>query len=187
MDKMPNHWVTRLQFFEPDPEWKGCTRNVETPEVVAELHEWFEANKNICEALMPMPELFRNTGSGGCKLKDKDGVEHHVNSWYQDRETNECRLFTEEEKQQLEKSGCSNWYDWALANWGTKLGTYDSRWVEPHMLDFESAWGPPEDKVFQLLADELGVGFKVYGHDEGYEDFEFAADGSFEPRRNQDG
>lgn len=61
----------------------------------------------------------------------------------------------EEKKQQernKEKYGSPNWYDWSVANWGTKWNAYDVRDIEDLETEsgqktlryrFDTAWSPP--------------------------------------------
>jgi hypothetical protein len=53
--------------------------------------------------------------------------------------------------------GSNNWYDWRLANWGTKWNAYDceldaSR-IKQGILEyrFDTAWGPPAGVCRRLL------------------------------------
>ena len=67
------------------------------------------------------------------------------------------------EEANLAKYGYKNWYDWKIANWGTKwdVGGGDS-YVEDIeggvMLTFDSAWSPPIGAYEKLLE----AGFRVY-------------------------
>lgn len=76
--------------------------------------------------------------------------------------------------------GHTNWYDWALANWGTKWNSYSLSWVSelPGVLHFlfDTAWSPPEP-IFQSLAERYpGLVFDVKCFDEGWC---FAGSGQF--------
>lgn len=78
------------------------------------------------------------------------------------------------EEANLHAYGAKNWYDWCVANWGTKwdVGGSESMTtrVDPNTLQvsFDSAWSPPIKAYEQLCAqgfeidayyDESGVGF----------------------------
>lgn len=102
-------------------------------------------------------------------------------------------------KQAKEETGFDNWYDWSLANWGTKWGTYDFKEREradgKYVFEFQSAWSFP-DPVFQKLAKDYpnlvfdvicfdeGGGFGGKGQFNGTDDFrcarEFVTDELFE-------
>jgi hypothetical protein len=58
-------------------------------------------------------------------------------------------------EQLVKKHGFSNWYDWCIANWGTKWGAYDvGEWFHEGTCDgetatatitFTTAWEPPSN------------------------------------------
>lgn len=58
---------------------------------------------------------------------------------------------TKQEKINLEKHGHKNWYDWSIAEWGTKwnASAFDlcDEWEDEYekviMLRFDTAWSPP--------------------------------------------
>jgi hypothetical protein len=51
----------------------------------------------------------------------------------------------------------ANWYDWNIANWGTKWNAYDVNMVDPWEEDqplhynFTTAWSPPEPVMLLLV------------------------------------
>lgn len=158
---MPNHYTTRLVFDKPMSD--------ELKKFLAGLGD---VQGGLCEALMPMPDIVRHTGSGFRKFKGPDGKEVEARSWYEPQGSGlpgrgAARMFTPDEAAELQKIGAANWYDWAAKYWGTKWGTYDSYVEDSESWTCNSAWGPPDEKVFQLLADKFGVGFTIYGRDEG--------------------
>lgn len=66
----------------------------------------------------------------------------------------------------LAKYGYSNWYDWQVANWGTKwdVGGDDgmTQRIDDNTLQasFDSAWAPPTQAYERLI--ELGFYVKAY-------------------------
>ena len=76
-------------------------------------------------------------------------------------DTEKQRLLEAQEKSNLEKYGFKNWYDWNIANWGTKwdfnLENIDR--PDPNTLTaaFDSAWAPPINAYIKLLA----LGFEI--------------------------
>jgi len=54
------------------------------------------------------------------------------------------------------ETGHSGWYEWSVANWGTKWDAYDyeERDAQPgcFVFKFETAWSPPEP-IFEKLAE----------------------------------
>lgn len=71
-----------------------------------------------------------------------------------------------QEKSNLEKYGHKNWYDWNIANWGTKwdVGGDDglTQKLDANTLEasFDSAWAPPCAAYEQLAA--MGFIIKAY-------------------------
>jgi len=150
---MPNHYTTVLIFVdEPTEPLKEFLDSLVRKADPVEL----------CEHLLPMPELLKNTAAGGVGF---DGVQHRT--WYTDHKGTE-RPFTDEERAELAKLGAESWYDWAVKNWGTKWGTYGVSYDDYRTLQFNSAWGPPHKAVFKALFDKFKESFEVYGYDEGY-------------------
>ena len=155
-----------------------------------------DARGGLCEALMPMPDIVRNTGRGFRRFKGPDGKEIEVHAWYEPQGgtsgigggRDNARMFTPEETAELQKIGASNWYDWAARFWGTKWGTYDSAVDGPKEWRCTSAWGPPDDEIFQRLCDKFGIGFTIHGMDEGEDRFTrmgtfFASQAELKPKK----
>lgn len=77
------------------------------------------------------------------------------------REAHEAQV-----KSNLEKYGYANWYDWNVANWGTKwdIGGDDGliQKLDANTLEasFDSAWAPPTQAYEKLI--ELGFYIKAY-------------------------
>lgn len=45
-------------------------------------------------------------------------------------------------KANLDRYGCTNWYDWNIKNWGTKWNASDSE-EKGGKITFQTAWSPP--------------------------------------------
>lgn len=66
-----------------------------------------------------------------------------------------------EKREQLNAANIPNWYDWNIANWGTKWNTYsfESHGVEEYFekqiysIEFQSAWSEPCDDIWLKLAE----------------------------------
>ncbi len=78
-------------------------------------------------------------------------------------------------KENVKNYGHKDWYSWALAEWGTKWGDYETTLVksEPKKIkiSFQTAWGPPAPGLTKIAAKwptlkfdlryyEQGMGFK---------------------------
>lgn len=90
-----------------------------------------EVNEFDFNAVLPCPE----------KLKDND--------WQNNKEVSEANV---------KEYGYSGWYDWNVANWGTKWNSVEARGsnslTEKHTYEytFDTAWSPVGDKVMRLLS-----------------------------------
>lgn len=72
-------------------------------------------------------------------------------------------------KEEREKYGIFNWYDWNIANWGTKWNAY-SQSIKDNTIIFDTAWSSPTpvfDGLVKLIKDDgLDVEFEVVFADE---------------------
>lgn len=78
------------------------------------------------------------------------------------------------------ETGYWGWYDWSIANWGTKWGAYGFviQCEEPLVFKFETAWDFPLP-VFEAIAARFpDLKFRCTTFDEGWN---FAGDGYFNP------
>jgi hypothetical protein len=145
---------------------------------------------DLFEALTPMPEELRNTTSPN-----------------QDEELS---------NQLIEKYGYSNWYAWAVSQWGTKWGDYDADMSEVYQIGktdkytstytYSTAWSPGDEFLmasladqfptmeFHLFYDEPGMGFKGEVVVENgkitnnvYEEYEIECDEDGEPIEDEEG
>lgn len=133
------------------------------------------------ENILPSPKEFEGICSGGCEIEGIDTVEkaapyygwEHITGigpakgkqWISFRfwrETSKDGTRTnvpitlEEARELIAKYGCIGWYDWCIANWGTKWDAYDI--VGPHgnktsaFITFDTAWSPPTPVLEALAA-----------------------------------
>lgn len=78
----------------------------------------------------------------------------------------------------IAETGHKSWYDWSIANWGTKWNSYDFsiKSEAPFTIQFDTAWSFPEP-VFRKMAEMFpGLRFEVVSFDEGWN---FACEGCF--------
>jgi hypothetical protein len=50
----------------------------------------------------------------------------------------------------IEKCGFDNWYDWSIANWGTKWNAYESNAIGDDTIIFQTAWSTPYDAMVTM-------------------------------------
>jgi hypothetical protein len=157
---MPN-WTTNQLIIEGDKD------------KIRELLDFIKGENGVIDfnKIIPMLEILKNTASGGCTIDGKQ-----VTSWYEDASITDWversksqRLFTDEETAELQKIGCTSWYDWCCDHWGTKWNAceasieaeYDG-YVE---LRFDTAWSAPEP-VLEALREkfpnlEISLNFRL--------------------------
>ena len=123
-----------------------------------------EAGYEILNSLYPVPEDLTGMPSMAGTIPDDDPNK-------------------EQKMANLEKYGAVDWYDWSVANWGTKWGDCDTLYhdslnssegdLKTSMYTFETAWGPPQEGIihiaksfkpllFDLRYQEPGMGFCGY-------------------------
>lgn len=106
-------------------------------------------------SFFPCPEELRNTTSG----------------FYSDP-TEQAKLNAQQAANLL-KYGYATWYDWMVANWGTKWDvgneSVDTEYKPGDTeitLTFDSAWSPPLE-FYAKMSDELGFVIKAYYYEPG--------------------
>jgi hypothetical protein len=73
--------------------------------------------------------------------------------------------------------GYDNWYDWQIANWGTKWNAYD-QFFNDNMIEFSTAWSTPYHAITALsvkyptLRFEMEFADEDFGHNVGKYTFE---------------
>lgn len=93
---------------------------------------------DILGSLLPTPRELQETMSGGYG-RNEDGT----------KKPEQIELEAKEQSN-IAKFGHKNWYDWNVANWGTKWGDSDTDLTEYDdsiEFTFESAWSPPESGI----------------------------------------
>jgi hypothetical protein len=120
------------------PDWcyNHATFSHEDPAMIKKLIAGYNKGK-LFDTFVPMPDELRETSSPS--------------------PTNE---------ELVKKYGDSDWYSWAVRNWGTKWDTgqyeYDNITEEEDVkeitLSFDTAWGPPI-KFYDTMCNDLG--FKI--------------------------
>ena len=68
-----------------------------------------------------------------------------------------------------EEFGADNWYDWHLANWGTKWNAYDQYSADgSEVISFNTAWSTPEDAMIALSSKYPELTFHIQYADEDF-------------------
>ena len=121
--------------------------------MIARAAEGF-AKGEFLQTFLPCPEALLNTDS----------------IYYPDSMQDEKAAHDLKESINFKNYGFRNWYDWKVANWGTKwdIGEEDGLTrVNDHELSlaFDSAWSPPIGAYEQLL--DLGFEIEAFYYESG--------------------
>jgi hypothetical protein len=144
------------------PNWTSNSIYAEgSSEQINEFLETIRGENGVLDfnSIIPMPELLKNTGSGACTI---DG--QSVKSWYiveradyANKKPEKTRLFTADEEAQLAEIGHRSWYDWSIANWGTKWNACDPE-IDQHAkektsvrITYSTAWSEPLPILKKLI------------------------------------
>ena len=148
------------------PNW--CSNNLTvtgTKTQIAAFNEWLGKDGLKLNKILPLPKELEGSTSPNPDANGKDA------------------------KALREKFGHDNWYDWQIANWGTKWDI-DAELSEDGdekrlLFNFDTAWSPPTVAIaelsnqfpkltFTLKYCEIGCGFAgeaEYKNGDGYDDY----------------
>jgi hypothetical protein len=173
---MPNHFLT-VGLCGRD--WEALEKaEKETSEVdFAPL-----TGANLCALVKPLPEGLRGIVSSEPpyrvlhKVTREISMDDHVLYGPDKAQWERVEVSKEEQAKLIQEYGASDWYDWQIANWGTKWGTYSLKVHKmggdgsPILIEFQSAWGPPDDAMMRLIEEYLSKNFYLanftwVGHD----------------------
>lgn len=152
---MPNHCCNVLEITGSDSDISSFLENCKT-----------SSKEFSFEALLPIPGRLKESVSGsdsmGYEAKYTDGWKDIAKyPWVRPHLSEESQAavvaFLEQARPQvmeladfykgnIERYGCLSWYEWCLANWGTKWDAYEvevNRDVGLVRLEFLTAWSPP--------------------------------------------
>ncbi len=146
---MPNHISTNFRVTGPTAEVKRFIN---------------DANGNDCllnlDSLLPMPSELRMVSSP-VKIMTQAEIDQQWADWKVAKEAGKVNSFdsdkpfglgiTKETSDSYKtKYGVDNWYDWAIANYGSKWGVYDEgEWnitedgdITSAGISYQTAWSP---------------------------------------------
>lgn len=135
------------------PNW--CANTVEIyhndPVMLERARKGFNEGKLLNE-FMPCPEDLQITAG------------------FLGHDTPEQRELERKEQENIKKYGHKNWYDWQVANWGTKWDVGGDGMEAQDipgglMLTFDSAWSPPCDAYATLV--EMGFSIRAMYYEPG--------------------
>ena len=159
---MPNHVTNKLFLKGSEGDIKRLV------EIVGGDGEAFNVNR-----FFPMPEKLKATSSPARIISDDE-----YSDWLKRKKSGKLTPYeemsngplTQEMSDNLKRVyGHDNWYDWALDNWGSKWGSYDSEYDEElGVFTFLSAWDPPARAIMRLSKLFPHVELKLHYADEAF-------------------
>jgi hypothetical protein len=139
---MPNHCYNVLKLTDNPSKTKETLKSYIKKE---DGEEVFDFNKVI-----KMPE------------------ELNITSTNPDTKTKEGRELKKQQDENIKNHGFKDWYDWSVANWGTKWNSYEN-YMGEDSISFQTAWSPPipvivklaekTKKSWTLMYSEIGCDF----------------------------
>lgn len=150
---MPNHCRNHLHLWGPAEQLTKFVQAVRKDD-----------NTINIAGILPMPEILKGTRSPAINSPDPDPklvewlANGEVTQERYDELVAETRKEYEHNQQAYAETGYTNWYDWSIANWGTKWGDYDhfvdSDGEGHHEFGYHTAWAP-FDNSFWLKVSAL--------------------------------
>lgn len=158
---MPNHVVNRLEIIGHENHIEDLMKSLRS-----------KSDPNVCfdfNSFLPMPKVLREISSPAQIVSKeqfkKDMKEYNrklANPSEQDKFLGITHSITQEMSDSyVARFGGDDWYNWALANWGTKWGAYDTRLIsqEPDdekpqyvrvKIEFQTAWASAGEAIQKL-------------------------------------
>lgn len=167
---MPNHCSNRIIVRGPKEDMVFLKKLFEEAQSKHEASEEVE----LCDLnwFYPMPSELKGIRWGGCTIDGK-----HYSVWRVDNAGKPTPIAEEElERLRKEYDGADSWYSWAIQNWGTKWGVYDTRdayfkeeddGTSEYSVVCESAWGPPENCFHNALHEHPTLSFELHFAEQG--------------------
>jgi len=171
---MPNH-ITNIVKIEGDSKRITKLRSLIKGETSIDLKNKQEDILRIIDfnKIMPMPESLRITSGSNVdnainvltnnmaefskmldwqwvkelKLKNAEEVKEHISKGLSQESIDEGKLAIEN----ISKYGYKDWYQWSIANWGTKWNAYDQYIISENEFSFDTAWSMPFP-IFEKLS-----------------------------------
>jgi hypothetical protein len=160
-----------------------CSNNLTVTGNKTKLKEFYETSKTKDEVLsfnktIPIPDEIKDMASPVSIVSKKEYIKAKIKRRIEEKKGKKplggLPMTKKRHKELINKYGFDNWYDWSLANWGTKWDAYETyceKSIKELFYTFDTAWSPPVnwlEKVskkypklrFTLEYREGGAGFE---------------------------
>lgn len=162
---MPNHVTNQLTIIGDEKEVIKCLNEIKGT----------NENKFIdFNTFAPIPKELVGTTAPTKIISQKDYNEQKkriTNNELSDieKQWGVSRGITKEMSNKfINKFGYDNWYDWQIANWGTKWNAYDQFFDGDNMIEFNTAWSTPYNAIIALSVKYPKLCFEVKFADEDF-------------------
>ena len=162
---MPNHVQSRLKIL-------GTQEQVN--EVLEKFSSW-ENNKRhfpCFNKIIPRPASLNITSgslgstgyaviTGECPDRISLGAQHYKDSFEKmdlEKRIQAIELGLQYVKNEQEH-GHVTWYNWSIANWGTKWNSYNNEQTGDNVFEFETAWSGVPDLICEMSKEFPGIKF----------------------------
>ena len=166
---MPNHVTNNLTIVGAEQEVAKC---------FAEIKGTQEDQFIDFNTFAPIPQELVDTTSPPKILSQKDYDDQEKRTDIE-KKYGVSRGITQKMSDKFkEEFGYDNWYDWQVANWGTKWNAYDQYKIDESMIVFSTAWSTPYNAITALSVKYPTLRFEVefadedFGHNVGKYTFE---------------
>jgi hypothetical protein len=155
---MPNHVTNRLTIVGNEQEVAKC---------LAEIKGTNEDQFIDFNTFAPIPQELVGTTAPPKILSQKDYDEQEkriANNELTDieKQWGFSRGITKEMSNKFkDEFGYDNWYDWQIANWGTKWNAYDQFFNGDNMIEFSTAWSTPYHAITALSVKYPTLRFEI--------------------------
>ncbi len=162
---MPNHITNRLTIIGTDKEVAQVRKKIRGEEEDTLI----DFNK-----ITPIPEKLKDTKSPmeiisqeKYEAQEKRIADNDLTEF--ERKYGFWRCLTGEVAQEYKwKYGHTNWYDWTIANWGTKWNAYSQYSDDVNVIHFDTAWNTPYRLMVNLSRMFPEITFEVEYADEDF-------------------
>lgn len=108
------------------------------------------------QTILPMPRELERTQSPAVIVTQEEYTKWRTQAEFNPHHGEQAMITQEMSDNLKAKYGTDNWYDWKMANWGTKweIGNDDITTIfeDTHLsYNFDTAWSPPEGIYVELV------------------------------------
>ena len=149
---MPNWVRNNISFYGDENEIERLRSKVRSPDSAFDFNQivFMPESLNIEDGSSSRIAIACYRAYENNKKSCKEYDENQA-AWVKEKTFEEWvqigKVYADNEKQY----GYATWYDWRIANWGTKWPATDPVWKSATKVSFDTAWSPPV-RIYDQLA-----------------------------------